>query len=213
MSTRPLLGRFKRIGTLALAAALGLTTALPARADQPSEGVEQAPFKNPDGSFCVVHMVKKTEPKLSTKPVCYDTATEALKDASGGAITDVPADGKGLGSPEFVAKIKAHNDSVARIRATGARAEYIIGAVFQLEWYEGESLFISGPTTCPVGDVYYDTDFTGTWWDNRTSSAQSYYQCYGLLWQFTFSGQYYHVQGSTPLLGDFDNRTSSVEFY
>ncbi|WP_433516858.1 hypothetical protein ACQP2T_15670 [Nonomuraea sp. CA-143628] len=203
------------MGMLIATAALGLATALPVSADPVTEGVEQAPFKNPDGGFCVLHLVEKSKSRVKppTKPVCYDTATEALKDASGGAITDAPADGKGIGSPEFVAKIKAHNDSVPRIRATGASADYIIGSVFQLEWYEGESLYISGPSTCPDGDVYYDTDFTGTWWDNRTSSAQSYYSCYGLLWQFVYSGSYEHVVGNAPTLGAFDNKTTSVEFY
>ncbi|TQS04763.1 hypothetical protein [Microbispora hainanensis] len=217
----------KYVAALVAAATLSLAAAVPAHADPDVEGVEQAPLKNPAGPFCVHHLqpqigLSAPQPLRSVskpKRVCYQSATEAIKDATGGAITDIPADGKGLGSPEFVARIKAHNASVERMRAASSdastaasAASYVIGAIFQLEWYEGQSDYFSAPSWCDNGAAF-SVDMYGQWWDNRTSSVQMYGNCGAILYQFPgFQGDTYSVGTGfyEPYLGDFDNRTSSM---
>ncbi|WP_182873087.1 hypothetical protein [Microbispora sp. H10670] len=90
----------KGAGVLASTAALSLIVGVPAHADPSADGAEQAPFKNPKGAFCVARLDANTSgsTKQQLQPTCYQTATEAIKFASGGAIADAPADGKGLGS-------------------------------------------------------------------------------------------------------------------
>ncbi|MEV4321464.1 hypothetical protein AB0J37_04475 [Microbispora rosea] len=201
------------MATLIATAMLGLTAAVPAHAEPQGDGMEQAPFKNPAGHFCVNRLPKKTAPrtKVHLKPTCYQTATEAIKDATGGKITDAPVDGKGIGSPEFVAKINAYNESARRDLAAGQAANILVAALFQLEYYEGEVDYYTSPDPC--NGWAWDIDLYGDWWDNRTSSVQMYNNCAAILYQFSFYGDTYYVSTNfyEPYLGDFDNRTTSLQ--
>lgn len=203
---------------LIAAIALLLAAAVPASADPLNETTETAPFQNPNGSHCVIHLQAKNKDApegqnsgAQAKPVCYSTATEAIRDATGGAVTDAPANLMGS-SAEVKSQLNAYNSKAGKVKAAGGVAYQIAGVVHQLPTYEGDSYYISIPETCS-NQIVYRIDFTGTWWDNRTSSVMPLDFCIMQLYQFQFYGTSFWADNPEPYLGDFDNRTTSIEFY
>jgi hypothetical protein len=156
---------------------------------------------------------------------CYASFTEALSTATGGRITDAPADARAaLSDGTLVARI---NDRDAMPKAEGrADRDLTLWAIFFMGPQYSEWSFTlsatSGPCTTPLSDVDgYITTYEMQHWlvggqytsiDNEISSFQCFNNCWCRLYDGDGVGDYIGYSPKEEVLGPMENRASSIYF-
>lgn len=205
---------FRLGGTVALTTVLCASTAiLPAMADPGNEGKEVPPFANPEGSHCVVEAAATKEAAKNVPATCFPTFRKSIAFATRGRITDAPENAaEAVRDPQFIARVKAL--SAARDGIRDAEAATILEIIYQLPQFGGESRTVTAPSDCDSGSTAW-LDLSGTWWDNRTSSAvNTSGYCWATHWQYVWSGSNFALMSGLQEsdFGSFDNRTTSIEY-
>jgi hypothetical protein len=132
---------------------------------------------------------------------CFGTFTEAVAYASGGAISDVPADPRA-----------AAGDRRLRAEAARARPDVVLGTFFTERGYGGDSLTVHGSPACAKDRPVNLNDE----WKNQVSSILPWAaNC--RIWLFTAPGLTGHhigpITGNTPgIRGTMERRVQSFGF-
>ncbi|GAA1271634.1 hypothetical protein [Saccharothrix xinjiangensis] len=150
---------------------------------------------------------------VDTKAVrCFATITESIAHATGGRVTDAPAD---------VLAAVTDPDVTARINGGGPGALAVLGIQYYLANYGSYSLAVNGPDVgcdLPVDPPEYYVaplpDFTSTGginWNNNIRSFQAYSGCYQLMFDDSAcTAAIYGWAGSAADLGAANDRTECI---
>lgn len=155
--------------------------------------VSAAPGKPGAAGTMSGHCVIKLRPGINKAAArsCFGTFTEALSYASGGAVTDAPAEA--TSSKALTAKIEAANTAALNPQAAQA-APLIIGVEYSDPNFAGWTLTMSGSVSCTgsTGDVDYSLDLPSVAWD-QISSFTNFNIC--------FTDHYYLQNFALPRTG------------
>jgi len=182
------------VSTLSLLAALLLSPlALPPAAaapDGPSSGARH----------CVHNLSDGTEQ-------CFATFTEAIAVATGGAVTDAPADSaKAAGDPAFAQRMDASSNVVA--------ASAVLGISYIDAGYSGASRVWQASYGCDSSlDVDWQISNVGSTWNDKISSARSYSSCQSKYWEhagFVGASTSWFIDSS--YFGSMNDRATSIQF-
>lgn len=195
-----------------LTLALGLT--LPGLALVPVAASAHA-----DGDNCVIQVSKTSSAASSAK--CFVTFTEAVRYASGGAISNAPANAaEAAKNPAFTNQLSNSNKKSASPSRSAAAPQIIIGIEYDDANYgPGSSLTFFGTATCtgPTTDVDYEVDLPSNWWD-RISSFQTFNVCWAKHYYLQAYGgastSYQPSQTTMPIVGgiNFNNNARSIRW-
>jgi hypothetical protein len=185
------------VSTLSLLAALLLAPLAlsPAAADPPDSG-----GSSPAAWHCVHNLSDGVEQ-------CFATFTEAIAVATGGAVTDAPADSTtAAADPAFAQRMSASS------AATAAAA--VLGISYVNSYYGGSSKVWQGSYGCDSSlDVDWQVANVGSTWNDRISSAQSYSSCQSKYWEHAYyagaSTSWFISAGS---FGTMNDRATSIQF-
>ncbi|MFF4415938.1 hypothetical protein ACFYY8_25705 [Streptosporangium sp. NPDC001559] len=164
------------------------------------------------------HCVLRLSKSKKTTESCYNTFTEGISDATGQQITDAPANIKdAVADAAFDERINSIALSKNSPHAAQENSNTVIGIEYQLNNHSGESKIIVAERACSSdtgGPVDWQIDLTGSWWDNRISSFKAYASCYVNHYQFSnYTGDDFGWTGyGYPEMGNFDNRTTSIQW-
>jgi hypothetical protein len=210
--------RRARVLTLALGMALPGLAFIPA--------AEAASAGHTPGENCVVQLSKESSTPAGIK--CFGSFTEAVRFATGGTISNAPANAAdAVKSPSFTAALAASGQKGAgsrqhpRAPRSAAATGIIIGIEYDLANYGsgGSSLtfFGSAPCTVTTGDIDYQVDLPTTWWD-RISSFQTFNVCWAKHYYLQGYGgtstPYQPSQQTMPIVNgiNFDNNARSIRW-
>ncbi|GII92045.1 hypothetical protein [Sinosporangium siamense] len=201
--------RKRSLAWLASAAALttaALTAPVPASAAEPGTPAE--------GDHCVVNLSK------NNKTTCFGSFTAAIAAATGGAITNAPADpAEAVNDAAFNAQLKpsGKGESAADAGASSARRQQVIGIEYQHSNHQGASYTFTGNRNCtgPTTDVDFWFAFPGgSPWHDIISSFRNYSNCFTAHYEHSnFTGRSTPYQDDRDYIGDYLNdRTSSLRW-
>lgn len=199
-----------RIRTLALAsvalAAAGITAvATPAQAAEEKE----------------VHCVGQLSASTA-KVSCYDSFTVAIAEATGGRVTDAPADAaKVINDPAFAAKLDG--SSLALTKGSGKAPDQagiqsvVIEIDYDYTWCCTSTFTWTAPEGCetnPLGTVKYEVpDLTAYGWNDRINAFNNYSLCYSKHYEHAwFAGAYLGWEYGNHSLGVLDGEISSIQW-
>lgn len=188
-----------RLRTFALAfiaiAALGLVSSATAEKGEKGEnGRHAANAKN--NRHCVTDLSKPDTP-----PTCYDTFTAAIAAATGGQITDAPADSRvAMNDQRLLARMNATDGKKSpALNASGdkksaaitptAHVSGHIGTIFYDDGFRGSSLNYIGSHGCDddVHENPFDAEFrkayVGDDWNDDFESIKGFNNCGMKVWE------------------------------
>ena len=121
-----------------------------------------------------------------TPTTCYDTFTAAIAAATGGQITDAPANSRvAMNDQRLLARLNASGDK----KSTAAIQENVpVGIIFYEAAFQGPSVsFLEEPATtyCTRTPKTPDTElpYVGDYWNDNFSSFIAFNNCWGKVWE------------------------------
>ncbi|MFF4411515.1 hypothetical protein ACFYY8_03240 [Streptosporangium sp. NPDC001559] len=224
------------IGTVAALAALGVAVA-PAVGASPSPSASPSPVSlsslntvgqaSPAGRHCVVHLTA-SKPSIvlsSENTTCYTTFTAAIADATGGAITNAPADtATAMADSDLKRRINALNQGAldqtdgrtASVRPTKTpQPPNVVGIEYEHGNWGGGSYTFQSPYGCrkDVG-VDYEVSSLSGWLNNAISSYETYGGCWVMHYENeNFKGNSTSWEHDSSWIGaDMNDKTSSIRW-
>jgi hypothetical protein len=188
--------------TVLLTALLVAAPAQGVPAGTPSQGPAPLAMETVAGGphgHCVVTLPAGTQR-------CFDSFTDAIAFATGGAITDAPADAAKAATPAFARRIDA-------VGATGCPC--LLGLVWVHADFAGASKGWTANSTCDTsGDVDHGVGYVGNSWNDVISSSRGYNNCQLKHWEHAnWEGRSTGWLSSASYLGDaMNDETSSLQF-
>ncbi len=172
--------------TLAVAALGAGAVAVPAHAEEKPR-------------HCVVDVAAATSPMS-----CYDSFTTAIAKATGGRVTDAPADVRtAMRDPKLIAQLNDTSFSPAQ------------GFVLSTEWdgsnFSSDSISFTGTTGCD--EFNWSVSYVGDRWNDDISSYQAFSNCVVRHWEHRdFAGVSTAFDRGQPDMGWMDDETSSIDW-
>lgn len=165
----------------------------------------------PPGRHCVTEAITSAESRsgVLSDLECFSTFTEAISAATGGEITNAPAD-----------PAEAMADPALGQRLGTLANDYILSVEYQHTNHWGQSLTVRGSRPCTAFDrsspEFFVPSLAGTWWNDRISSfwtpADSG-NCRVRHFQLAnYRGAYTAFQTTEPSMGNMNDRTSSLQY-
>lgn len=193
----------------ATVAAGGLASTSAAAAPNPAASPSSVA---PDAAHthCVVGAQSRHATAAPQPQRCFASFTTAISYATGGRVTDAPADARqAVASPSLKAEL---NRTPTAIQPHSV----VLGIQFWDIGYGGATYTVSGGGGCsPAFDPgeWYVNTLNGNW-DNEISSFHSYSGCRTNLWENTYrSGATYGYFVDAYYVGDaMNDRTSSIDW-
>ncbi|MET9735612.1 hypothetical protein ABZZ79_34800 [Streptomyces sp. NPDC006458] len=211
---RPFVRRAARLLAVAGIVAAGL--AAPASAHGDSAPAGRGAPQPKAGRHCVVHLSRADQVS------CFSSFTAAISSATGGKITDAPADARSaLNDPRFAARLdetaaKHPSSTASSTRPTAAQGSTVIGIEYWHIGWAGSTYVLSadyGCTTALDGPEWEFSFWRAPWSDN-ISSFRTYANCYADHFDGPFyTGDHTGYQYGQYYIGEFMNdRTSSIQW-
>jgi hypothetical protein len=195
----------KKLNTAAAALAF-VASALAAAPAQAAPPISSTPS---DKTPHCVHDVSGRTPA-----VCYASFREAVRQATGGRVTDAPASARLAARDKgFEAKVNA---AAEQSSLTGVDADTVISIEYMDRNEEGEDQIWKATRGCPddnLDDVDHEISHVG-WSDNQISSFHGYANCWVKHWQYaSFHGASVGYNSAASYIGDpMENRTTSIQW-
>ncbi|MQY02670.1 hypothetical protein [Actinomadura macrotermitis] len=179
---------------LALLALLPLAVTVPAHAQAPA------------GKHCV-------QRAKETKVSCYDTLTKAIAAATGGRVSDAPADpAKAMNSARLRRELESPAAKAAGARAAGA--DTVVGIIYRDYDFGGASLTMVGYGTCTANrSAWFARLFDP--WNDAVSSFKTYNDCMATFYEhWDGQGERTQMMGGawTGMPDGWNDRASGVLF-
>ena len=145
---------------------------------------------------------------------CFTTFTQAIAAATGGVITDAPADpARATADPVFAQRLTVLSDAIAAGKAA-VTASAVLGISWEHINYGGASHTWSASYGCDNSlDVDWQVANVGTTWNDRISSAQSFSNCQSKYWEHAnFAGQSTAWFTIASNFGTMNDKATSIQF-
>lgn len=151
---------------------------------------------------CVIQLARGLN-HIAT-PTCFTTFTAAVKYATGGVVTNAPAQPTRETAATTASKINSANAAATQrqgLRVAAAAAPVVVGIEYADADYAGWTLTMAGPAACtgPTSDIDYSLDLPLPLWD-MISSFQNFNVCY--------TDHFYYAGFSGPHTGFFASQST-----
>lgn len=159
------------------------------------------------------HCVKSLS-KPDTRTACYDNFTAAIAAATGGRITDAPADVRvAMNDQRLLAKLNATGEK-KDTAAIPSAVEAPISTLFIDDGFDDDSLtYIGTACTGPVSDIDFAEPYVGDEWNDDFESIRTFNNCFARLWEHRdFKGAMLDFFGDRSDLGVLNDEVSSVQW-
>jgi hypothetical protein len=163
-----------------------------------------SPEESAGGKHCVYNLSTSTEQ-------CFATFTQAIGFATGGLVTDAPADpATAAADPTFDQRINAASSATTDPSITSA----VLGVSWKDAGYSGASVSWSASSGCDSdADIDWQVSYVGDTWNDIISSAKSYNNCQSKYWQnYKCWGSATSWFTSLSYFGTMNDRASSIQF-
>lgn len=211
---------FFRIRPLTIApiaiAALGLASVVAS-----GQSGEKAKEKVKPTQHCVENLSKP-----DAAPVCYDTFTAAIAAATGGQISDAPADpGTAMKDQRLLERLNVtksdkksykksdekRTDGVEQVAAT----DVLIGIIYWQSDFGAPSKVYTARGGCdiPLNPVEWQVAYVGDNWNDNSESFKAFSGCFMRLWEHRdFGGRAADWAEERHDFGSMNNEVSSLEW-
>jgi hypothetical protein len=196
-----------RIRTLTLATVAIASMGVTVLSSAASASAAPAPVK---ARHCVMNVATGTT-------ACYANFTKALAAATGGAVTDAPADAAAAVKDS---RLAARLNASAATKKSGAvanraAADIVIGIEYEDSDYEDSTLTYSAPSGCtgPVTDVDWVAASLPSGWNDEIGSYQGYGGCWAKHFEhINYGGASFGFDSGRSDMGVLDDEASSIQW-
>jgi hypothetical protein len=157
--------------------------------------------------------------KSDTPATCYDTFTAAIAAATGGRITDAPADSRvAMNDERFVARVygdkkKEPQTGDEKKEAIQPRIHGIIGTIFYQSDFDSSSATWSAESCDDSGSIDWEVEYVGDDWNDNFESARGGNNCQMKVWEHrNFQGASTQWFWAMAWLGVLQDEGSSLQF-
>ncbi|HEV7649742.1 MAG TPA: hypothetical protein VGP26_16470 [Actinophytocola sp.] len=198
-----------RIRTFALATAALATMGVTALSTaSTAAATEQAPAAQ-KARNCVVDVSNGTT-------ACYANFTKALAAATGGKVTDAPADAStAVQDPRLAARLNATPSKKNTSMVNRAAGDIVIGIEYEDSDFEDSSLIYSAAWSCtgPTDNVDWQAASLPSGWNDQIGSYHGYANCWTRHFEhINFAGVSTAYDGGQADMGWMDDEASSIQW-
>ncbi|AVT33658.1 hypothetical protein C6361_34165 [Plantactinospora sp. BC1] len=187
---------------LTLAPVVALALAVPAAA--PAQAAEQAK----PVTQCVLDVSV-----AAPNPVCFASFSEAVARATGGRISNAPADGNAaLRDSAFRARLEASNTRGGKPSGSrAAAADIVIGIEYEDSDFEDSRLLVTATSGCTSAETDWLMATLPAGWNDQIGSYQTFANCLAKHYEhINFTGVSTAYDAGQADMGWMDDEASSI---
>jgi hypothetical protein len=151
-----------------------------------------------------------------TRIMCYDNFTAAIAAATGGRISDAPADVRmAMSDKGLMERLNHTKERKGGPQITYSAGSVVIGILYSAADFSGSTFTLTSSFGCTdtLNDIDHQWAYLGDDWNDVPQSIRTFNNCYARLWEHrNFTGAMLDFAGDRSDFGSMHDKISSIQF-